>query len=165
MSAAVSDSSGGHTVLMAGFTGGGELDLEPNSPVSCRVRAIVDCYGPADLPAMYQAPSTLDHRAADGPVGMLLGGVYLPDHADMAAAASPIRYAARAHLPPTLIVHGSIDPTVPFEQSVRLFQALRAAGNDCRFVKIPGAGHGTGGFRSAQLRELVCDFLRRKLCI
>ena len=52
---------------------------------------------------------------------------------------------------------------MPFEQSVRLFEVLKAAGNDCRLVKIPGAGHGTGGFRSAQLSELVCDFLRAKL--
>jgi acetyl esterase/lipase len=40
-----------------------------------------------------------------------------------------------------VIVHGTADDAVPFDFSVRYTAAARRAGDDCRLVSLPGAGH------------------------
>jgi pimeloyl-ACP methyl ester carboxylesterase len=39
---------------------------------------------------------------------------------------------------PTILVHGTADETVPFEDSVRYAEA---AGDEARLVRLEGAGH------------------------
>jgi acetyl esterase/lipase len=48
-----------------------------------------------------------------------------------------------ARMPPSLLLHGDQDPTVPYESSVILHRTLTAAGNACEFIPMPGCGHGT----------------------
>lgn len=56
-------------------------------------------------------------------------------------AVSPVTHV-RPGLPPCLILHGDADKTVPIEMS-RDFQAkMRAAGNTCDLIVLPGAPHG-----------------------
>ena len=43
--------------------------------------------------------------------------------------------------PPFLIVHGQIDDMVPYGQSLLLFDALRAACVDVRFISLPNHKH------------------------
>lgn len=45
-------------------------------------------------------------------------------------------------MPPYLLVHGSADLNAPFEQSVLMFEAMRAAGQPCDLIVIDGGGHG-----------------------
>jgi len=52
--------------------------------------------------------------------------------------------------PPTLLIHGDQDRTVPIEHSQRLIKALKEKGITSDFVTIPGAGH---GFRDADLTQ------------
>ena len=59
--------------------------------------------------------------------------------------ASPITYV-RKGLPPHLFIHGTKDPTVPFEQSPRMCDALKKAGNTCEVFPVEGGGHGIGGW-------------------
>ncbi len=55
--------------------------------------------------------------------------------------ASPICHVDR-HAPPTLLLHGTQDETVPYEQSVRFCQAAQAAGGHAELFTAEGAGHG-----------------------
>jgi len=41
-----------------------------------------------------------------------------------------------------MLVHGTQDPVVPFEQSVLMRDALKAAGVEADLVALEGAGHG-----------------------
>ncbi len=45
-------------------------------------------------------------------------------------------------LPPTLILHGTADTIVPFENSVEFKRVAEAAGNRCDLVVFEGAEHG-----------------------
>jgi acetyl esterase/lipase len=47
--------------------------------------------------------------------------------------------------PPTLLVHGTNDTDVPYEQSVLMAEALRNQNVECELVTIPGAEHGLYG--------------------
>jgi dipeptidyl aminopeptidase/acylaminoacyl peptidase len=42
---------------------------------------------------------------------------------------------------PTRLVHGDADETVPIEIAERFEAAARSAGDDCRLIRLPGAGH------------------------
>ena len=46
------------------------------------------------------------------------------------------------HMPPTLIIHGTADQTVPFQQSESLRDALVSSGSNCTLVRVRDAGHG-----------------------
>lgn len=46
-------------------------------------------------------------------------------------------------MPPSLLLHGNKDPTVPFESSMILHRTLTATGNYSQFIPMPGCGHGT----------------------
>jgi dipeptidyl aminopeptidase/acylaminoacyl peptidase len=44
--------------------------------------------------------------------------------------------------PPFLMIHGTADALVPFDQSEAMCGALRSSGASCELVSVPGAGHG-----------------------
>lgn len=48
----------------------------------------------------------------------------------------------RAGLPPTFIVHGTADRTVPFENVERFDRLMRTADNVCKLLAFEGRGHG-----------------------
>ena len=78
--------------------------------------------------------------------------------------ASPIRHV-RAGLPPFLLVHGSADMSVPYEQSPRFQKALREAGVPCDLVTIPDGTHGTARWDglSPGWRDEVVAWIARTL--
>jgi len=47
-----------------------------------------------------------------------------------------------AAYPPTLLVHGTADSAVPYEQSVLMAEALDRAGVAHELITVPGGGHG-----------------------
>ncbi|MFO0887776.1 MAG: alpha/beta hydrolase [Isosphaeraceae bacterium] len=150
-------SAGGHLVAMLGTSGGNEAlegEVGPHRSTSSKVRCVVDEFGPIDFLAMGGT-----HDDPDSPESLLIGGA-LPEHKDRARAASPITYVSKED-PPFLILHGTNDPAVPFSQSERLAKALKAAGVECHFVPIQGAGH--GGFRSPEVPKRIRQFFDRHL--
>ena len=54
---------------------------------------------------------------------------------------NPITYVTKS-APPFLIVHGTLDRLVPFNQSQLLVAALEAAGASVKFHPVEGGGHG-----------------------
>ena len=86
------DSAGGHTVLVAGFTGDAAPDTPEYAETSAEVSCIVDWYGPTDFVKMNYYPSSQDHNPADCPEGMELGGVSVLENPDRSREASPMTY-------------------------------------------------------------------------
>jgi acetyl esterase/lipase len=158
----VGESAGGHLVALIGTSGGVEAlegELGPHKGVSSKVQCVVDQYGPSDLPAMQEFPSSLNHEAASSPEGKLIGGS-INAKKDIAIAASPITYVS-ADDPPFLIIHGNKDNVVPFNQSERFYAALKKAKVECYFVTIDGGGH--GGFRNPEVGKLERQFFDKHL--
>jgi acetyl esterase/lipase len=63
------------------------------------------------------------------------------NRAEIAKSVSPLTYV-RAGLPSILMIHGDRDTYVPYEQSVRLHEALDRAGVKNQLLTISGKGHG-----------------------
>lgn len=127
-------SSGGHLALMAGM-------LPANNPVDlpeCRdqpkVAAILDFYGISDVKELLANGFTLKRSTTNW-----IGDA--PDAAVLATQMSPLTYV-RPDLPPTFIVHGNADPVVPYEQSIRLREALHADKVPVELFTVPGGQHG-----------------------
>ena len=158
----VGESAGGHLVAMLGTSGGAkdlEGDLGAHKDVSSRVQCVVDLFGPADILAMQDGGSRMDHDGPNSPEGKLLGG-RVKEKKEAAIAASPVTYVA-ADNPPFLIIHGNKDPVVPYNQSERLSAALKKAKVDCYFVTVDGAGH--GGFRNPEVGKRERQFFDKYL--
>jgi acetyl esterase/lipase len=140
------DSAGGHLVAMLGTSGDvPAIDgrLGPHADVSSRVVCVVDYFGPTDLLRMVQAaPPESVHDEPNWPETRLIGGP-IRENLEKAATASPLTYVS-ADDPPFLIIHGTTDPTVPFNQSELLHDALTNAGVVNTLVAVEGAGHGSG---------------------
>ncbi|HYO84429.1 MAG TPA: alpha/beta hydrolase [Bryobacteraceae bacterium] len=151
-------SAGGHLAALLGTSGGvAELEARNGStPLSSRVHAVVDYFGPTDLPAMSKFPGKMDHDAPDSPESQLLGGP-VQQKKDKAARANPITYVSRDD-PPFLIVHGDADPLVPMNQSELLDAALRTAGVPVTFRRLSGAGHGGPQFETPEILDQITRF-------
>jgi acetyl esterase/lipase len=149
-------SAGGHLVNMLG-TSGDVKELEGNcgSPEqSSRVSCVVPFCGPTN----FLAPRRFEGGRRPSAVDLLLGGK-IEEKQDLAKQASPITYVSKDD-PPFLIVHGTADNTVPFEQAEMFDAALRKAGVAVTFVKIIGGGHGIGG---PAVQERVTAFFEKHL--
>ena len=165
--AVLGNSSGGHLALMTALTQGFEefndgLYPEEDDSVKC----CVDLYGPSDLSCINKAPRAkffniipIDMSAE----GMLMGGIDLEKHPEVAAKASPVSYVEKGKdYPPFLIMHGDEDGMVPFDQSVRMYNALKENGKQVELYKVLGAGHGIE-FYSDDVMEIIFGFLKKNL--
>jgi acetyl esterase/lipase len=123
------DSAGGHLVLLAALTGTPVRGVVAWFPVT-------DLLGlPSDVAAAGGVPDTgPDSREAQ------LLGARAQSVPDLARQASPVTHASAA-APPVLLMHGAADDLVPPAQSLRLAQALRAAGAAVELELVPGATH------------------------
>ncbi len=135
-------SAGGHLALMAGMlqaSDGLDNDCPADPEVGekpLKVAAIVDWYGPADLPDLLSGPNRKTYAVA-------WFGSEL-DRDAQAKRVSPVDYV-RPGLPPIFIVHGNQDPVVPYSESVRLHQELDQAHVPNELYTIQGGKHGQFG--------------------
>lgn len=170
-------SAGGHLVALMGTTGDVgattidtvTMDLEGttggNLDRSSRIQAVCDWFGPTDFLEIWKYPSGLDHDAPDSPESQLLGSPILTAP-ERCMLANPITFITPDD-PPMLIMHGTKDNTVPFNQSELLAAALTPVyeplGKDALFYPIVDAGHGGGGFNADSTRQRVVAFFKRHL--
>lgn len=166
-------SAGGHLVAWLGAAGSvgtttvgnTTMDLEGatggNLDQSSRVQAVVDWYGPTDLLFMRMYPSGIDHDDPESPEGNLLDGA-VPDNPERVALVNPVSFLS-ADDPPFLLMHGTVDDSVPFHQSELLYRALVNRGLAATFVPILDAGHGGASFDTKDNLEGVYAFLDQNL--
>ena len=113
------NSAGAHLALVAAGTSSlAELEGEGgNAGVSTAVAAAVAVYPPT----LFFDPST-PHSKGALPLLALAEG-----DAEVARVASPVHHVSPS-FPPTLLVHGTADTTVPVSASFRMYEELVAAG-------------------------------------
>ena len=81
---------------------------------------------------------------------------------ELADAAAPLTYVS-ASFPPTFLLHGTNDRTVPVTASLRMFEALSAVRAPVEMHIYPGLPHGFARIPSVQdsVQGEVADFFRR----
>jgi acetyl esterase/lipase len=140
-------SSGGYLAEMLGTLDGTGRpdDADAVNRESAKVQAVVALAAPADLAAMFPG------SVAQGTVSAFMGFTYppsgptppRPEDVEVRAyrQASPMTHASAGDAP-TLLMHGDQDVIVPIGQSEAMDAALRKAGVEVRFVRVPGGRHG-----------------------
>ena len=128
-------SAGGYLALAAGLSPG----VEP-------VQGVVAWYPLTDFSAL------ADDDPASGFPSLWLGGALsrVPELVERAR----LPRLAHAGAPPILLQHGTADTMAPFDQSVRLYDALVAAGAPVEFDRFEGAEHFFVGCTDEEVRAL-----------
>jgi alpha-L-fucosidase 2 len=125
--ALVGESAGGYLAALVGARAQGRQ----------RVKAVVAFY------AAHDQETWARHAGALAGSTQALYGLTGPDPAalKLLRAASPI-HAVSAKSPPFLLIHGTADEQVPYEQSTLMCTALWASGAQCELYSVPGGAHG-----------------------
>jgi acetyl esterase/lipase len=77
----------------------------------------------------------------------------------------PIRNLTESY-PPTLLIHGTADTDVPYEQSQAMSQKLSSKHVPGELLTVEGAGHGLSGIPAAKVKEVddkAAKFLKDRL--
>jgi acetyl esterase/lipase len=72
----------------------------------------------------------------------------------------PVRHVTKA-FPPTLLLHGDCDTDVPYEQSVKMAEALRSQAVPCEFITLTNHGHAFDSAGDGMRDPLVADAFER----
>ncbi len=143
------DSSGGHLALLAALTG-------------AKVQGVVAWFPVTDLvgmPSDVAAAGGVPDPGPDSREAQFLGAP-AQSAPDLARQASPLTHAS-VGAPPVLLMHGDADDMVPTAQSVRLAEALGAAGATVELELVPGATHFWNGASDvAAIVRRSIEFLR-----
>ena len=147
-------SSGGHLALMGGLLGNDHrFDDNCPSKENTKVAAIIDKYGIADVWDWGYGKNITSKSATR----------WLGDKAkdkEFAMSVSPISYVTK-NSPPTFIVHGDADPTVPYQQSVDLHKKFLEAGVKTEFITVPGGQHGNfEKEKNSEINKAITEFLK-----
>ena len=159
-------SAGGHLSLMLGLASD-EGDPDATDEVlrqSSRVAAVVALFPPVDLRRRTTPSERFPARISDTPLSFA-GGLAMPGATqafvaldfddELRASVSPIVHVS-ADDPPTLLIHGTADALVDFNNSELMHSALVASGVETGLVAIEGAGH---GYQTAEDRAKASDAL------
>ena len=174
------ESAGGYLAVMVGLTDGDpKYERGGNLDQSSRVQAIVDKFGPTDLSTIaadFDEETRRDYARPSPTIGYV-GGL-TPDGKLNDPASDPVNHIKEPHIkgpnvPPFLILHGTQDRLVSPSQSLRLHNALRAAGSDSTRYLIDGGNHGDLAFlgdtqaglswSNTEVMGIIVDFLGAKL--
>ena len=128
--ALIGGSAGAHLALLAAYgwkKPGTNADSMVADTIHHRIKAVVDIYGPTDLTTEFSrnnstVTSFLAHNYQDAP--------------EIFIEASPIHYLNKG-IPPTMILHGTSDQTVPISQSDLLKSKLDSLGVPNVYYKVP----------------------------
>jgi acetyl esterase/lipase len=168
--AVVGESAGGHLAAMMGTTSGTRtFDVGENLDYTSDVNCVVNLFGVSDVTREPSVAATLL-----GPMGK--------NNDELVRAASPITYVHRDE-PPMLIVHGTDDKLVPYEQAELLVDAMDKVHARYHFHTVVGGGHnpyfglnvnpktgnydagggGIGLFEDPAVEPMIIEFLRTYL--
>jgi acetyl esterase/lipase len=146
---AVGDSAGGHLAQFLGVTGDvtdfdGDQNLGPSSRVAC----VVNFYGTSDLTRSY-GRSVDAHEV----LPLFLGGD-ANQQRKRHVLASPL-YWVTPKAAPTLLIHGTDDKYVNYEQATWIHERLKAAQVEVELLTLEGAGHGFKGEDAKRAEEAM----------
>lgn len=138
------NSAGGHLASLLGVTNGDtRYDVGMYLEYTSDVQAVVDKFGPVNL------------SNEEMPDFAHVMNAFVSNDMQMRHDASPLQLITGAE-PPFLIMHGTDDPAIPFNQSQQFYEALKAAGVDVQFCPVPGGLH---GFDSIEEYKIMTEFI------
>ena len=150
-------SAGGHLALL----GGTAID-QGEYLTESRIAAIVAYFPISDLASM-PAPAPPPGTGAAMGMGMGMGGAAnLGLEPGMLGEVSPVTFVSEDD-PPTLIIHGDRDMTVPLQQGQLMHDTLSSAGVTTELIVVEGAGHGFTGEDSNMARAATLEWFERYL--
>lgn len=124
-------SAGGHLALLQGY--------KYNNPV--KVKAIVSFFGPTDMTDLYNNPASPFIPAAT--IAQIVGATPTSNPA-LYQQSSPINFVT-AQSPPTILLHGGMDPLVSPSQAAALDAKLQLMGVSHQYIFYPAEAHGWVG--------------------
>ncbi len=132
--AAIGGSAGGHLAMMLGYSAGvAELEGRGGQgEYSSAVQAVVDLYGPVDM--------TLEEFHENKTLLAFFGGKHFNEIPDQYRLASPNTHLKKG-MPPTLIIHGTDDDTVPVSQADLLEARLKELDCPYEYLRLKGYPH------------------------
>jgi len=136
--ALIGESAGGQLAAMAA--------LRPDT--SGAVQGVVAFYTPSDLATLARTTSLIPDNVRDAVKGTLFDNILMAGLSEF----SPIN-AVSAASPPFLLIHGTDDNVVPFAQSERFCDKLRASNVGCELYPVKGGGHGIRGWEYYKLTD------------
>jgi acetyl esterase/lipase len=151
-------SAGGHLAQFLGNTNGvkdfegAEGNLDRSSSVAC----VVNFYGPSDFTKSYG--KSVDAAEV---LPLFLGGnleTALPAH----IRSSPLNWVTPDAVP-TLIVHGTEDKYVNYEQAGWMIDRLKSCGVEAELLTMQGAGHGFKGADEEKAEDALIAFFDKHL--
>jgi len=144
-------------IALIGESAGGQLAsmaaLKPGPDGA--VRAVVAFYTPSDLVNLVRTSNRIPDSIRRAVKGTPFEDLLLAGLRDL----SPINWV-REDSPPFLLIHGTADPVVPYEQSKTMCERIRDAGATCDLYSVKGAGHGIRGWESASLSMYKNQMIR-----
>ena len=154
---ATGGSAGGTLAQMLGVTAGvAFLEGDQNPGPSSRVQCVVNYYGANDFTHSY-GKSVDAHEV----LPLFLGG-NLDQARKRHIEASPLFWVT-PEAAPTLVVHGTKDNYVAYEQGVWLVERLLQAGVEAELLTLQGAGHGFRGEDAQRAEQAMLAFFDRSL--
>lgn len=154
---AMGGSAGGHLAMMLGYMDDGD-GLEGDGGhegYSSQVQAVVNYFGPFNL-TLHDWKDQDEHLLVD-----FLGGK-IEEVPDAYKRASPSTYVDSDDAP-TITLHGTADPLVPYSQAVLVDKVLKEKGVESELVPVEGAVHGWWGKDLQETQRRSIEFLDRHL--
>lgn len=150
-------SAGGHLCQFLGVTQGvkafeGEGNLDQSSDVSC----VVNYYGPSDFTKSYD--KSMDAKDV---LPLFFGG-NLETKRKEHIIGSPL-YWVTPFAAPTLLIHGTEDKYVAYEQATWMLEKLRASMVEVELLTLEGAGHGFKGADAEKAEKALIEFFDKHL--
>jgi alpha-L-fucosidase 2 len=148
-------------IALVGESAGAQLASMAALSSDCSVRAVVAFYSPSDLVSLAKesryVPESIRRQISGTPwEALVLAGLQ---------QLSPINHV-RAGMPPFLLIHGTSDSLVPFDQSERMCSAIRGTGGECELYPVKGGGHGVRWWESDHLtsyKQVMVRWLEKEL--
>lgn len=142
-------SAGAHLALLAGYLGKNKkFDVDCDYKKDIKIAAVINKYGITDVWEYI--------NSKNGKRNAIWLGAKSNDQ-ELAKSLSPLYYVGK-NTPPTFSVHGTADPSVNYQHSVQLKEALDKNGIKNELITIPEGLHGK--FTKEQNAEINAGILK-----
>jgi acetyl esterase/lipase len=145
------ESAGGYLAAMIALTDSSEFEIGEYKNQSSAVQAACCWYPPCDLVKLARGSSFIPM--------FFKGDINDEQYQHYVNPINNITDKA----PPFLLLHGTDDQTVPFEQSELFYEALNAKKIDTHLIELKGEGHAGPQFFQRPVWDIITEFFKEKL--